>query len=50
MFVLCAWQVWREDGAATGHRAAKRMFGYSVFYLFALFGLLIADRVPAVAG
>ena len=44
LFVACALKVWREDGAATGHRAARLMFGYSIFYLFAVLGLLIADR------
>src|SRR5690606_27294672 len=41
LFVVCAWRVLREDGPATGYKAAKQMFGFSVFYLFALFGLLI---------
>jgi protoheme IX farnesyltransferase len=31
-------------------RSAKRTFGFSIFYLFALFALLIVDRVPGVAG
>ena len=43
LFMLCAVRVWREDGAATGYRAARQMFGYSVFYLFAMFGLLLID-------
>ncbi len=34
----------RDDGSA------KRMFGYSIFYLFALFALLIIDRAPGLAG
>ncbi len=25
-------------------RSARRMFGFSIFYLFAIFALLIADR------
>ncbi len=50
LFVVCAVRVWREDGAATGHKAAKQMFGYSIFYLFALFTLLIMDRVPVAFG
>jgi protoheme IX farnesyltransferase len=45
LFLICAVQVLREDGEATGYRAAKRMFGYSIFHLFALFGLLIIDGV-----
>ena len=37
-------RVLREDGAASDHRAAKRMFGYSILYLFA--HLRPADRRP----
>ncbi len=43
LFLICAVQVLREDGAATGYRGARRMFGYSIFYLFALFTLLMLD-------
>ena len=50
LFLVCAVRVWREDGEATGHKAAKQMFGYSIFYLFALFGLLITDPAPALLG
>jgi heme o synthase len=30
----------------TGERWAKRMFGFSILYLFLLFALMLADRVP----
>jgi protoheme IX farnesyltransferase len=50
LFLVCAVRVWREDGEATGHKAARQMFGYSIFYLFALFTLLIMDRAPAAFG
>ncbi|NBB82227.1 MAG: protoheme IX farnesyltransferase [Alphaproteobacteria bacterium] len=46
-------RVWREDGAATGHKAAKQMFGFSILYLFALFTLMIIDRagpLPVAGG
>ncbi|MCB9948947.1 MAG: protoheme IX farnesyltransferase [Rhodospirillaceae bacterium] len=43
LFVVCAVRVWREAGAQTGYRAAKQMFGFSIFYLFALFGLMVMD-------
>ncbi len=43
LFLACAIQLLREDGEATGHRAARRMFGYSIFYLFALFAALMID-------
>jgi heme o synthase len=39
-FCLGAWQVWREEGEKNNYRAAKRLFGYSIFYLFALFALI----------
>jgi protoheme IX farnesyltransferase len=45
LFVICAVRVLREDGEATSHRAAKQMFGFSIFYLFAVFGLLIIDHI-----
>jgi len=46
LFLAAAIAVWFEDG----DRAAKRMFGFSIFYLFALFSALIADRVPGLTG
>ena len=48
LFVLCAVRVLREDGAATGHRAARQMFGYSILYLFALFTLLLLGSFGGV--
>ncbi len=45
-FVWAAVAVIRD----TSDAPAKRMFGYSIFYLFTLFTLLIADRAPGVAG
>jgi heme o synthase len=46
MFLAAAVAVCRDDT----DRSAKRTFGFSIFYLFALFALLIVDRVPGVAG
>ena len=45
-FVLSAVAVLRD----AGDTAAKRMFGYSIFYLFALFALLVVDRMPGLGG
>ena len=45
VFVAAAVAVWR-DGT---DRSAKRMFGFSIFHLFALFALLIVDRVSGGA-
>jgi len=44
LFVAAAVAVMRD---ATD-RSAKRMFGFSIFYLFALFALLIADRAIGI--
>lgn len=40
-FLLSAWQVWRAEDGQDG--PAKKLFGYSIFYLFALFGALLVD-------
>ena len=45
-FVAAAATVMRADDDGP----AKRMFGYSIFYLATLFALLVADRVPGLAG
>jgi protoheme IX farnesyltransferase len=43
-FTVCAVAVWRDQT----DRAAKRMFGFSILYLFLLFALLIVDHGPQV--
>ena len=45
LMVAGALAVWRD----TGDTAAKRLFGFSIVYLFLVFTLLIIDRVPAGA-
>jgi protoheme IX farnesyltransferase len=44
LFILAAMRVWRDDG----DQSARKMFAYSIFYLFALFTLLIVDRAPGL--
>ncbi|MDE2411891.1 MAG: heme o synthase [Sphingomonadales bacterium] len=46
LFLLLALRVavFRGDAADGDMRPEKRLFGYSVFYLFALFAMLVADR------
>ena len=46
IFLAAAVAVWydRTD------RAAKRMFGYSIFYLFALFAVMVADSLLGLSG
>lgn len=41
VFLAAAIAVWFDDS----DKSAKRMFGFSIFYLFVLFAMLIADRV-----
>ncbi len=51
-FVGLAWQVWRRSADAAladGHRAAKRLFGFSILYLFLIFALLLADHALGLA-
>jgi heme o synthase len=56
IFVAGAIAVWREgklpdaDAPDFAETAARRLFGYSIVYLFLLFGLMVFDRVPHVAG
>src|SRR5579883_3565904 len=44
LFTLCALAVWRD----AGDRAAQRMFGFSLLYLFLLFALMAIDRAPGL--
>lgn len=38
LFIISAIRVWQET---EGHKQARRMFAYSIFYLFAIFGALV---------
>ena len=40
-FILSALKVWQE----AGYKFARLMFGYSIFYLFGLFALMMFDKV-----
>jgi protoheme IX farnesyltransferase len=46
LFILMAVKVWFDPT----DRSAKRMFGFSILYLFLLFALLMADRAPGLVG
>ena len=53
LFLGGAWRLWRRDEAralADRHRAEKRFFGFSIVYMFLVFGLLLAEAVLAAAG
>ncbi len=42
MMIVLALRVWRERSA---YVASKQMFGFSILYLFALFAMLLVDRM-----
>jgi protoheme IX farnesyltransferase len=46
IFMALAIAVWREGegGKPPGDRAAKRLFGFSLLYLFLLFAVLLAEH------
>ncbi len=45
VFLYLAWKVWQDRSVDTGHRNEKRLFGYSIFYLFAIFSALGVDAI-----
>ncbi len=45
VFIRYAWAVATMDPADKAMVPAKKLFGYSIFYLFALFAVLLAERV-----
>ena len=46
LFLIAALRVLRQEG----DRPARRMFGYSIFYLFMIFATLIIDKTLLLAG
>jgi heme o synthase len=55
-FLACAWNVYRRRHGKRAGKAAGRLFGFSIIYLFALFALILAEHVlpltlfPALLG
>lgn len=49
-FVWYAWKVLRMPASDRGMGPAKMLFGYSVFYLFAIFAALLLDGIVARLG
>jgi protoheme IX farnesyltransferase len=48
MFLAGAWRIWRRDEAqaeADGYAVEKSVFRFSLYYLFALFGMLLVEHV-----
>jgi heme o synthase len=48
LFVYCSIAVWRMPAGDARMVPAKKMFGYSIFYLFAIFSALMLDRLASV--
>jgi len=47
-FTACAVRVWRDAGGGAGdQKPARRMFAFSLLYLFLIFALLLAGHVPS---
>jgi heme o synthase len=46
LFTMAAIRVWRD----ASDTSAKRMFGFSILYLFLLFAVMILDRAPGIVG
>ena len=46
-FVRLAWSVWRNKSEVSDFRNEKRLFGFSILYLFTLFGALGVDALMA---
>ena len=48
-FVKQAWELFRLGEADVQDRTAKRLFGFSIVWLFALFALILSERLMALA-
>ena len=48
-FLWLAVQVWRKREGDAARSAAMRLFGFSIFYLFALFASLLIERMAGLA-
>ena len=49
VFMGLAIQVWRNCEPVASDRACRKLFGFSIFYLFALFAVLLGESVVAWA-
>ena len=49
-FIWHAWTVYTLREGEKAERAPKKLFGYSILYLFAMFGALLADRAINLLG
>ncbi|MEE9589406.1 MAG: heme o synthase [Hyphomicrobiaceae bacterium] len=49
-FVALSWQVYRTREGRAGDAAAKRLFGFSILYLFAIFAVLLLEKLVGIDG
>ena len=47
-FIVCAGRVFRRRTGAAADKAAWRLFFFSIFYLFALFAVIVAEQTGAI--
>lgn len=47
VFLALSWRVWKIRGGRDGDRVAKQLFLFSIFYLFALFAVLLGEHLVA---
>ncbi|GAA6157727.1 heme o synthase [Pyruvatibacter sp. HU-CL02332] len=48
-FLVLAVNVWRHRAGDIANKSAMRLFGFSIFYLFALFASLLIERMAGLA-
>jgi heme o synthase len=48
-FLWDAWNVYRADDRKAENAAAKKLFSFSIFWLFALFALILAEKLAGIA-
>ena len=44
-FIWLSWKVWREGSEENGYRHEKKLFGFSIVYLFAIFAALGIEAI-----
>lgn len=49
-FVALSWQVYRTREGRAGDAAAKRLFSFSILYLFAIFAALLLEKLVGIDG
>ncbi len=48
-FLFDAWSVYKAEGREVEDKSAKRLFGFSIIWLFAVFALLLVEKLAGLA-